>query len=235
MWRILLAELKYHRTTAACLLPAAFGVFLFLALSGVNDTALQQGKNLGFLLFFVMFMGFLVTLILSPETREGRDRLLALLPLSWHRVALARLLVLLAHWLSYGLLFLVAGLALPGAVRLDAPVFTALAAQTGMVFLTVSFGSLHFDFAWPAFRARDRVGPVKILAALLMGAVWCQLYLLTFIQLLCLLDCFHERPATLFFRLYQSPAAAVALLAAGLAASLLTAVRIERPAASTRA
>lgn len=235
MWQILFTELKYQLTTAACLLPAAFLAFLFLAFSGVNDAALGQGRNLGFLFFFVMFIGFLVTLILSPETREKRDRLLALLPLPKHRIALARLLVLIAHWLSYCLLFVVAGLALPGAVRLDTPVFTALAAQTGLVFLTVSVGSLHFDFAWPTFKDCPRIGVPKVLATLLMAGIWCQIYLLSFIQLLCLLDCFHARTTTLLFRLYQSPPAAAGLLAAGLLLSLLTMALNLRPAASSRA
>lgn len=234
MWRILFTELKYQLTTAACLLSAAFLAFLFLAVSGVNDAALEQGRNLGYLFFFVMFIGFLFTLILSPETREQRDRLLSLLPLPKNRVALARFLNLVAHWASFGLLFVVTGLAFPGAVRLDAPVFTALAAQTGLVFLTVSVGSLHFDFAWPIFRACRGFGFTRSLAVVLMVCVWCQLYLLSFIQLLGLLDCFFDRPSTLLFRLYQSPPVALGLLAGGLL-SLATATLVTRPDGSTRA
>jgi hypothetical protein len=228
MWTILKAELKYRGNVSA-------GVYLAIALalaaaaaSGVFDEAARQGRNAAFLFLFTMFLGHVLTLLLNPSPREQRDRLLVPLPLPVWQTALAPQLVQLAHWLGYCLLFGAAFLLAPAAFRWTPQAGAALAAQSGLVLMITAVGELHFIYAWPAFRKQPGIGPLKVVAVVLMGVLWLEIYLLSLVQLLGLIDCFRQNNGTLLCRLFQTPAAAAGLLLAGLALHLLLAAAHSR-------
>lgn len=216
MYTILIAELKYQRNVSLTLLPVVFLASLAMGFSGVFEREIRAGLNIGYLLMFVMFLGFLLTNIMDPSIREKRDRFLVPLPVSIWKIAFGQRLFLVVNWLWYLLLYAVACLLAPEAIRWNREAAIALAAQSGMVFTILSFGNLHFAFAWPAFRRHDGRDLYKILTCIQMGLLWCQIYLLSIIQLLGLMDCFRQNRGTLLHTLYQTPGGAVSLLAAGL-------------------
>lgn len=223
MWTILTAELKYQKNVSLGLYLAVLLALAALNPLGLFSEAARVGRNVGFLFMFVMFLGVVFTLILDPAQKEKRERFLAPLPLPVWQTTLAMGLAPLVYWLGYCLLLGAACLLLPTSFRCTPELLTALAAQTGLVFITISFGSLHFTYIWPAFRKQPGAGLGKVLLLALMGLVWVQLYLLSFLQLIALRDCFLGQDRTLFFHLYQTPTPAAALLAAGLAMHLLLA------------
>jgi|GEM_PF-6607161 len=220
MWTILAAELRYQKHIILSLYLLLGLVMAALMSPGFFRSAAEPGQNAGFLVMFAMFLGLVFSLILNPAPKEQRLSFLVPLPLPIWQTALALGLAEVVSWLGYCLLLGAACLFLPEAFRGTPELLTALAAQTGLAFITISCGSLHFTHAWPAFRKQARAGIGKAMLLALMGLIWLQLYLLAFLQLIALRDCFLGRDQTLLFRLYQTPSMAAALLAAGLAMHL---------------
>jgi len=97
-----------------------------------------------------------------------------------------------------------------------------------MVLIILSAASLQFEYAWPAFRRRAGRNPYKVLIGLLMILLWCQIYLLSLIQCVGLVNCFKQNGGTLFSRLYQTPSGSAIVLSAGLALHLLLMARFAR-------
>jgi len=228
MWAILIAELKYQRRVLISLVLAAVLVLVLMMTSGVFEQDIRQGRNLGFLFLFVLFVAALLTQMMDPSIKEKRGRFLIPLPVSLWRLALAYRLVFLAIWLVFCLLFGLACLVIPEAFRWNRETALALVAQTGMFLIILSAGSLHFEYAWPAFRRQAGQSLYKALIGLLMILLWCQIYLLCIIQVMGLVDCFKQNRGTLFFSLYQTPSGSAIVLLTGLALHLLLMARFTR-------
>ena len=228
MWAILSAELKYQRRAFISLWLAAVLVLALMMTSGVFEQDIRQGRNLGFLFLFVLFVASLLTLMINLSIKEKRDRFLIPLPVSLWRLALAYRLVFLAVWLVFCLLFGLACLVIPEAFRWNREAALALVAQTGMFLIILSAGNLHFEYAWPAFRRQAGQSLYKVLIGLLMILLWCQIYLLCIIQIMSLVNCFKQNRGTLFFSLYQTPSGSAIVLLTGLALQLLLMARFTR-------
>jgi len=228
MWAILRAELKYQRRALISLLLAAVLVLVLMMTSGIFEQDIRQGRNLGFLFLFVLFMTSLLTLMMDPSIKEKRDRFLVPLPVSLWRLALAHRLVFLALWLMFCLLFGVACLVIPDGFRWNREAALALVAQAGMFLVILSVANLHFEYAWPAFRRQAGQNLYKVLIGLLMILLWCQIYLLSIIQVMGLVNCFKQNKGTLFFSLYQTPSGSAIMLLTGLALQLLLMARFTR-------
>lgn len=228
MWAILRAELKYQRRPFITLLLAAALVPVIMMTSGVFEQDIRQGRNLGFLFLFVLFMTCLLTLVADPSIKEKRDRFLIPLPVSLWHLTLAYRLALLVRWLMFCLLFSLACLVIPDGFRWNREAALALAAQTGMLLIILSAASLHFEYAWPAFRRHSGQNLYKLLIGLLMMLLCCQIYLLSIIQVMCLVNCFKQNRGTLFFSLYQTPSGSAVVLLIGLTLHLLLMARFTR-------
>jgi len=228
MWTILRAELKYQRRAFLIMWLVAALTLVIMMTSGVFEPDIRQGRDPGFLFLFVLFAAYQLTLIMDPSIKEKRDRFLVLLPVSLWRQTIASRLVLLVRWLMFCLLFGLACLLAPDTFRWNREAALALAAQTGMVFIILSAGYLHFEYAWPAFRRYAGQDLYKVLIGLLMGLLWGQIYLLCLIQVMGLVDCFKQNKGTLFYSLYQTPSGSAILLLIGLALHLLLMARQTR-------
>jgi hypothetical protein len=228
MWAILMAEMKYQRRAFLILSLVAVLALAIMVTSGVFEQDIRQGRNLGFLFLFALFAAYMIVLPMDPSAKEKRPRFLVVLPISLWHMALANWLVLLMRWLISCLLFGLACLIIPDAFRWNREAALALAAQTGMVFIILSAGQLHFEYAWPAFRRRVGQDLYKVLIALLMILLWCQIYLFSIIQIMGLVNSFKQNKGTLFYSLYQTPSGSAILLLIGLVLHFLLMARFTR-------